>query len=202
MASRIFTSLAVGFIIDSSVFTKLTAEKQTEVLGMNKTGKPVIFVPSFATLANKKRLIEKLVKNENCSIELAFNEIVLSEVDKTALMVFGELIDRIKDTNISYEWLPDNNEGGLLGFNQTSISRRGYRISLKGAEKIWNAASLYWHEKDFIKPKSLRSMSVDGYSRSPQIHENSVVIGCQTITRAEIEYIAKHFAWKPVTETQ
>ena len=191
-------ALSMCLLVSSSDFARLGPAKQTEVLA-SAGGKPVVFVTDFRTLRNKKSLVERLLKGEDVSMELEFNEVELTDDDKKTLAAVQPLIERIRGTTGGYEWLERTDDEDArfktrISVTGATVNRDGYRTSLARAEEIWKLASAYWAGGE--KP-TMRRASYGGYNVTPVFSETDIVMGCQTISRKEVEYIAETAGWVP-----
>jgi hypothetical protein len=193
------------YLIASDAFGKLIPAKQTEILA-GANGKPVVFVNNFAELKNKKKLTTRLLAGEDVAMELEFNGIVLTEVEQAALEAVKPVLERIGAIGPNYPWVePTETEIAtiktILHYREGSVTRAGYTITVKQAKNIWNRASAIWSgARQAVK--SSHTISVDGYTRTTTYTERHVTLGCQTINRYEVEAIAQHYGWEPVTSLE
>ena len=194
--SSLFKKLSNVFLINSTAFAGVSPTKQTEVL-TGSEGLPVLFVPDFANLSNRKNIRDKLLAGVDVSMELEFNGVSLSEEELRCLSLVRPILEKIGGIGPKYPWLPAAEFANIkIGANK--IERSGHTIGKATAKKLWERASSYWAGSK--KPVSI-GVPTDGYSynnRTAEFYSDRVVIGCQTITRAEVEYIARTCEWDPV----
>lgn len=188
--------LTTALLVDSSVFNKARPAEQTAAI-LAANGKPVVFCDSLATLKSRKRLRDKLLAGEDVTIELEVCGIELSQDDLAVLRAVRPLLERIGTT--AYPWLPEEFwsqefttacQGTII---RRSSSQGNYNISVKAAKRAWTFASRYW--QDGIKPEQNIEVAAYGYRRDLEIYDDRVQIGCQTITRGKVEYLARLFNW-------
>ena len=192
--------LSMCLLVSSSEFAKQTPAKQTEIL-TGAGGKPVVFVNNFSELKNRNALIKKLLAGENVAMELEFNEVELTEDETKLFSAIQPVIERINESlKASYEWVsPAASMTHWSLTNSSAQNPAGYRISKGQCKKVWEEASKYWADTSGAATPASRSITTSGWgSRQLKINRNEVNIGCQTITRAEVEAVAKHFNFDPV----
>jgi hypothetical protein len=195
--------LSMCLLVNSTEFAKAAPAKQTEILA-GAGGKPIVFVESFGALRNKGTIINRLLLGEDVGMELEFNEIELTDDERNALKAVQPVIERIRGSKGAYPWLErsedDNNEFERSikfkdRYGDTNyVHRNGYDMSNKQAKKVWDTASKYWASGD--KPAPYNG-NFAGYRKMVTFDTDSVTIGCQTIARAEIEWIAEQKGWEP-----
>jgi hypothetical protein len=190
--------LSTTLLVSRAEFAKLDAAKQTETL-VSASGKPIVFVDNFQALKNKRSLIERLMRGEDVSMELEFNEIELTSEEKGVFAQVKPIIDRLTEViSGGYEFVTPTEEEAerikrmTFGANRITNSA-GYQLTTNTAKKVWLAASKYWAGGE--KPTTFRAQA-HYESRSITFPTDSTVkIGCQTISRAEVEAAAKHYDW-------
>jgi hypothetical protein len=95
--------LSNSVVINSAEFGKLKPAGQTQALAT--AGQlPIVFVDSFSSLYNTADLARKLLTGEDVSMELEFNDIVLSEEEQNAIVSVRPVLDRIKSTLPPYDF--------------------------------------------------------------------------------------------------
>lgn len=202
MADDVSKLLSTSLLVSSSLFAKLTPAQQTEIL-VSAAGKPIIFVASFAELRNKRNIVSKLVNGEDVTTELEFNEIALSDKEKVTLAAIRPILDRIRGASGKYPWIvrtaPNEAKCKTMRFekeySREAIHRDGYTMSDKQAKRIWDAASAFWG--GIVESPEVFSGRYDGYARTVTIYRDYISVGCQTVNRYEVEYIAEHYGWEP-----
>jgi hypothetical protein len=200
--TEISKKLSMCLLVSSREFAKQKPAKQTEIL-TTAGSEPIVFVDDFLSLKNKKQLLERLLAGEDVSMELEFNEITLSEEERTTLSAVQPILDRIGvEMTPPYTWVEptETEKRNIAGytFNEASIRRgSGYSCAVVQAKKIWDKASKFWAtgKKDRFSEMSF----LGGYWKTPSVSVKTLTLGCQKISRAEVEAIAKHYGWEPVT---
>jgi hypothetical protein len=195
--------LSSVLVVSSALFSKLSPDKQNEVVA-SAGKKRLKFVPDFGTIRNKRKLIERLILGEDISVELEFNDIELSAEETAALAMVAPVIDRIRKPSGAYPWVEvtDQQQQHIdrITFGASNISRNGYSITTKQGERLWKAASAYW--AGGVMPRRYSGSFSGGYSKSVYFtgnRENTTIsIGCQSISRYELEAAAQHYGWEPV----
>lgn len=194
--------LSTCLLVSSKLFAKKSATQQTETLA-SAAGKPIIFVDTFTSLRDKKKLVERLLKGEDVSMELEFNEIELSDDDKMVLDAVRPILERITASYDSgYEWSFTGDakaylrKAGWIVDESSVMNPNGYNITKMQSERVWNLASGYWAGGE--RPES-RDMTIggSGTSRRVSINPKSVAIGCQRISKETVEAVALHFGFEP-----
>lgn len=192
------TILSAVRVVHSGLFAKMSPSEQTALLA-TEPNKPVMFVPTFAVLADKKVLIQKLLAGADVSLELEYNKIVLSEEEVRAFAAVRPILERINALGSQYPWLPHavDTEYTIV-YNKASVRRNGYSIGHHHIRDIWAKASAYWggHTTNCPEPYNIEGGA--GYhSAVVTITSNQVRIGCQTIRRVDVEEIAKKLELEP-----
>jgi hypothetical protein len=188
----VYRRLSDVLLVSSAKFATESPVGQTAIL-TRAEGLPILFVPNFTELSNKRRLRERLLAGEDVKMELEFNGLELTDEDRRALDAVRPVLERIVGLATAYPWLPAAVCSGFT-FTQTHIRRNDYKLHVTMAKKIWGKASKYWtggpqpdsHRKDS------QWNSKDVYYRSDHI-----TIGCQNIPRVEVEFVARHYGWEP-----
>lgn len=215
MSDNTVRVLSSAVVVSSLMFGKLPASKQTEILA-NTTGKPLLFVDSFGAFTNKKRIIDRLLAGEDVSVELEFNNIELTAEELTALKVVKPVIEKIRGAKLNgYEFVTPNatEEQRIRSCSVPSTGSGsvrnygGYTIGCKPLKEIWDKASAWWQggpvpNSMYVAAGGYRSRTVEfvkasgssGYS-----DDRYIKIGCQNVSRAEIEHVAQTLGWEPAT---
>ena len=192
--------LSNSCLIHSGLFAKMSPVEQTALLATTN-GKPVVFYPTFAVLADKKLLVNKLLAGTDVSVELEYNKITLSPTELAAFEAVRPILERIQGLpNANYPWLPiPPGPEYRIDYRETTLTRKSYTIRVSTAKKVWEEASNYWMKmSDTELPKRIAPVNVSGYRGiGILIDRNTIKIGCQTIKRADVEMIARHYGWAP-----
>lgn len=184
-------------LVSAAAFSRLGVSKQTETMTtLTKAGKPVEFVSDFNILTDRRYIREKLLSGKDIARELEFNGLDLSAEDAMAIKAITPLLARIDAMGPKYEWLPVGNATFTgIEFVGESIRRDGHSITCRTAKTFWDRASKYWSGGP--KPSD-GYHNVGGSYRDIYYSNAGVKIGCQSISRLEVEHIAKEMGWAPV----
>lgn len=190
---RVLSNVAV---IDSGAFAKAAPAQQT-VLLTSTAGKPVLFVESFSTLNNRKTLRDELLAGKDVSMRLEFNGIELTSEDKATMAAVMPILAKIEALKSTYPWLVgENHEPEYpITFGGLSMIRRSYKITVSSAKNIWDRVSPYWAGLRTRAPMENYNLTENEGNKRTSYSKTHVSIGCQTIRRADVEYIAKHYGW-------
>ena len=193
---RVLTSVA---LINSAQFAKETPAVQTATLGQSG-GKPIEFVPDFLALMDATKIRNDLLAGKDVTRELEFNAIKLTEADFTALKAVGPILTKIASVGPTYPWVDGTPR--RMTFTDRRVTRNGHWISIEAAKALWVKASRFWSNQTSSAraPAETRIESVytsELNSKYCNFQKNSVTIGCQTISRVDVEAIAKHYGWAP-----
>jgi hypothetical protein len=194
--SNLFRKLTAVLLVNSSEFAGKAASTQTATL-KEAGGLPIEFVPNFTDLSNRKVIREKLLSGKDISRELEFNNVILTDEEFKAIALVKPVLAKIESIGPSYPWLAAVEPSGISFDNaKKKIRRNGHDLAQTTALRIWNKASAYWAGGE--KPTSHYTSS-NYYSNGREVRygTDSVSIGCQTIPRAEVEYIARTMGWEP-----
>ena len=188
--------LSGTFTISSALFANLKPDQQTTLLKQAGTA-PIKFIPSFAHLQNKKLILDKLMTGKDISAEMEFLGVEFSKEERAVATAFKKILDKVDALKL-YSWLEDDKldaAEATLRFTANAVQNcGGYQITLAVAKKLWNLASPYWAGGK--KPANLKG-SYAGYTRTAIFHPYNVIIGCQTVSRAEFEACARRQGWEP-----
>lgn len=200
LSPAVAKKLSAVFLVSTAGFASLSAKDQTAVMAQTG-GLPIEFVPDFRELNNRRSLRDKLLAGHNVSRELEFNDIELNDEERRVLTLIQPVLEKIGGGATAYPWLPDEDFKSTITFGNnysTAVIRRnGHYVGLKAAKTIWMRASAFWAGGE--KPKSGKA-AADGHytaNKTVEITATGVSIGCQTMTRAEVEYIAREKKWEP-----
>lgn len=201
---KIVRVLSTGTIISSALFSRLPATKQTEILAVAQAAKkPFVFVDSFSALSNTRKLAERLLAGETVTMELEFNNITLSDDERKGLELVRPLLERLNAMKpAGYEWLPQEqidaaakSEFYELNTYRSEVYDKGGNNSLekRQCERIWKLVAPWYMGGD--KPKSF-TLRIHYSNRTVTFNDDqSIKIGCQTISRAGAEAVAKRFGF-------
>lgn len=183
-------------LISSMEFAKLSAKDQTAVFA-DAAGQTIEVVHDFNSYRDRKAIRDKLLSGKDATRELEFNGIILSPEELVALRAVKSLLARVEGLGPIYVWGPEPVGQVNITFETNRIRRGGHTIAIAKAKTVWARASRFWSGGP--KPSTIYT-AVDGVSYSNKelrIAANEIQIGCQAISRAEVEYIARHYGWAP-----
>lgn len=201
-------ALTAGLVLDRSVFVGQTvAEMQSTLVAIRSAPKKSITViengATFFTAANMLDLIK--ADNDHYKLIAEKAKVTLRDEDVTAIKTAEAAKKAIEASMIPpippYPFRPVP-EGFVasqkfeLTNNNRSLRRVGavayeYRVSLAGAQRLWNSVSKYW-----VKGQTVPSQYMNVGSERRIVQEGDTVrIGCQNVQRFEIEQIALWQGW-------
>lgn len=199
--SNLIRFLSTVTLINSAVFAKSTPAVQTSTFAdAAKAGKPVEVVADFMTLQNANAIRDSLLAGKDVSRELEFNAIKLTDADKTALSAVGPILAKIAGVGPAYPWAEGTPT--RMTFTDQRITRGGHWISVTAAKALWMRASRYWSNPS-LSARAPTEQSIARYDTSESctkyctFRRDRLNIGCQSISRVDVEAIAKHYGWAP-----
>lgn len=187
-------------MVNSAKFATESPTAQTATLA-KADGLPILFVPTFVALSDKRMLRDKLLSGVDVSMDLEFNGIELTEEERAALKAVLPVLEKIGAIGPAYPWLPETDFSDAIKFelNNSRIRRAGHSLKRTAAEAVWKRASKKWSgAPGAIPTHRVPADGSDWSNKDVNYRSDSVTIGCQTISRAEVEYIARHYGWDPV----
>jgi hypothetical protein len=191
--------LSLGAVIASDAFGKLDAAKQTLTLAQ-ASGKTILFVDSFKALSSGDTIAKKLLGGEDVSLELEFNGINLTEDQTTALKTVRPLFSQIAalkpagyivESEAVRQTIADT---GRFSFSDTAYVR-GHAVGGNSTfpwvtkamvKRLYEA----WIKFNLKGETTLAQVSIDGTRRAVLFTSNGITIGCQSFSKAEIDYVA------------
>lgn len=195
---KIFRLLSSVLLISSEQFARQPTTKQTSIIAQATADQPVKFVANFADLTNIKRVRDRLLDGKNVDLELEFNGIAFTDDERRAMAAFLPVLAKLNAVVPAYPWLNVAEEFSCfeLAENGRKVRRNGHSLGLKMAKAIWDKASRYWAGgKKPVNWHIGASYYSDG--KNVSVTAEDVSIGCQTIPRAEVEYLARWQNWEP-----
>ena len=191
-------------LLSSGIFDKLsTADKNKAMDAVTDSGLTLEFVASFGIYRNPERIRERLLEGKDVSVELEFNDINISEEDRELVRRIQPILAEIQNITPDYPWLPEKKFPNI-NVSKTMVTRGHHKLSTARLKKYWTALSLYWYNGSKGPTPLLGTVRIkDGWhtiTRNVEVNQaGNIVIGCQTISRAELEYVAREKGWEPVT---
>lgn len=185
--------LSSGLLVSSSQFGTLTPNKQTQILA-GAGGKPVVFVENFHSLRSTKNIIDKLLTGADASMEMEFNDITLSDAEKSALSAIRPVLEKIKAIIPPYKFAEVPENPVYLKVTKTLINNGNYNCGIMKAKVIWKKASAFWNGNTTNRIRWYDRIA--GYnSKEFEVRDQSLIIGCQTIHRYQVEELAVRLGW-------
>jgi hypothetical protein len=195
--SNLFRRLSAVLLVNTAEFTKATPATQTKTIAAAE-GLPVEFVTDFLDLGNKRLIRDKLLSGRNVGRELEFNDVTLSDDELKALELIKPILAKIEGIGPSYPWLPVKDFKGTIECTKDRVKRNGHTVGKAVAKRIWDKASKFWSGGPM---PSSNEVATDGHgwgNRTASYSKDAVTIGCQTIPRVEVEYIARCYNFEPI----
>lgn len=198
--SKLFRRLNTVLLISTAEFAKATPTAQTKLV--NAADVPIEFVPDFSLLSNRRLIRDNLLAGKDVSRELEFNGLVLSEEELRVLDLLKPVLAKIEALGPTYDWLSPIAKSEFTCTPERVCRNNGHYISRATALAIWKRASLFWTTG--VAPKTHQAKTNGSYynNRNVSYGRESVTIGCQMISRGEVEHIARHYGWDPVVEPE
>lgn len=218
---KVYYNLKDRVLVDDKQFGKLKefTAYTTCIDEIKAIGKPVETVPDAAPLKSMRGIRRNVAQGVDITAqyELIFGtdlpediatEIAKLNAAKDHLVKANESFDAAKATveqmfNEHIANLPVTKEPlterqlaavGRISFTDTSVARGGYQISKKQLKRVWDIANPYWQG---LEPSVRGDMTVRAHSSTyyVRVRNKEVDIGCQTIDRFELEWIADQLDW-------
>jgi hypothetical protein len=202
-----YFDLPSGIVIQRTTVSQMTQENMSNLLNqLIDGGKKVRVVESASEFFNDANFFAAVNAGDVATITLISEQrgIVLSddELDNIRGMVSfkDELRARLDAQRPPYQFaeLPaDWKFDQQIRVTAKGVYRAGnsdYKIGLKVLERIWGQAARVWAALD--SNKNIDDIRVSGYTRSGEIRNDRIVIGCQHIQRYELEQLALSQCWE------
>ena len=190
-------------VLNETAFNALAAEVRSAILVTNPA-KNYDFRKDFSVILNVRSVLSRLKAGADVSAELAFHEVELPKDFAETSAKYHELIKKVETAldalKPSYPFVEDDGTPDLtlFGAQNRYISNGSYKCPVGTAKKLWGRAAAYWADYT-LKPSSAYS-DICGYSRHIVYREKQIEIGCQTISRSQIERLALQLNWDFPTE--
>lgn len=193
----VFKKLTSVFLVSGSAFATLSAAKQTSTLA-EADGLPIEFLPDFVALSSRALIRDKLLNGQDVSRELEFNNVTLDAEELRALSLVKPVLAKIEAIGPKYPWLKPVDHSDKWTFPNTTVRRlNGHYVSQAMAKSMWKAASAYWAGGDKPASRQVRTNGSYYADHTFSMTTDSIKIGCNTIPREEVEWLARHFSWEP-----
>lgn len=197
-----------GVVVDNDQVMSMTIEEREKAFPeIYSQGVPVYFVQSHPSFFTGRNLLTLLRVGDNRYHMVAQRlGLLISDHDVEVLRDYNRVVNLIKTAVDAMK--PDYPFVDVPGdfdvqknftINKASIRRLTfngdqYSVSTASALKAWDAARKFWRDGK----EGTRSVIVNnaGYgNRTAIIYPASVIIGCQSIPRFEIEQLALSLGW-------
>lgn len=192
-------------LVDNARFEKMdTASRGEAVASFMQVGGNIEFRPDLAFLTNFKAIKEKIVKGEDVSLELAFNGVSLPDTFHAAQAAYHAaltpVIAVLDALTPAYPFVdkPRTHRADVT-YADTSITSGGYMVYTEDLKEVWERASKFWFalasEPSKRGPRQIYKRFRGNGSYHYGVGKTAVNIGCQTITRYDLEQAALHYGW-------
>jgi hypothetical protein len=189
--------LSSVFLVSSAVFATLSAAKQTATLA-EAGGLPVEFLPDFVALSSRAVIRDKLLTGSDISRELEFNGVTLDAEELRAILLVKPVLAKIQAIGPKYPWLKPVDHSDKWKLMNSIVQRlNGNYVSMAMAKGMWKTASAYWGGGEKSVSRQVRTNGSYYADRTFSVTSDSIKIGCNTIPREEVEWLARHFGWEP-----
>lgn len=200
------TILNSGVVIDKSKLMQCSDEKATALMAAAyDTGKPVVMIGNAGVFFTSKTLIGELESPTNdlywrliaekCEIRIEPADIAIIA---RAVEIRKEIQTKLKPAYAFASVPPafDFDQAFKLTNGNMSIKRThgDYQISLKQIRNLWGVASRKWAK---MSQQGTCAINTGGYhgSKTANIYEDHIQLGCQRIERYELEQCAVKHGW-------
>lgn len=190
-------------VLNETAFNALAAPVRSAILVANPA-KNYDFRKDFSEITNVRVVLSRLKAGADVSAELAFHEVELPKDFAETAAKYRDLIKKVETAldalKPAYPFVEDDGAPDLTatGTNNRYISNGSYRCPQGVAKKLWARAAAYW--ADYTLRPGPAYTDISGCSRHVVYHENHIEIGCQTISRSQIERLALKLNWDFPTE--
>jgi hypothetical protein len=202
-------------LLNSTVRASLTIE-QTEIfdnmlMELMLSDRTINRVPSFdAFFDGEAQFAKILATSKEDNLQFAKNiGMTLNYVDIGILQAYGQIKQQVVDffTALREAGKPDyafaeGSEEQKLNFRTNGSRGRqvqtpgGYWIGETSARRLWDACFAFWSDPENTRTSvSGPSIRHSDYSRSSTIYRGTVNVGCQTMTRYQVEQAALKFGF-------
>lgn len=189
-------------VISNSVRATLTAD-QHEVFDdvmfeLRQLERPLVRVTTMAEFLNGPEQFTRLVNStgDRASQELRAMGVALSEEELAAVRAFTQVRAKVeqffKALGPAYAFTERTGNEERLVVTGNSVTNGRHTITNKQAHNIFKRAYAAWMGDPDDGKGSIRT---DWETRRIVVHEDRVCIGCQTVTRWQVEQLALQLGW-------
>lgn len=201
-------------VLDDRAFGALSVADKTKV--MTELKPPFLYVETFSSWSNMRVLKQKLLNGEDCSLELVYNGLEapsdLSRVRKLYLDTVAPVLAAIDALKPSYPFAEPCEVPEETTVQDAFAVRGSHTIRLTTLKALWKKVSprwaKYWSDgyldvngkrKRWTPMESLYTVGGEiapgQPSRYIEFCSKGASIGCQTISRYELEQFALSQKW-------
>lgn len=186
-------------LIDSSVFDTLQPKTKTEII-VAANGN-VEFLPNFNQLKNPRFLREALLGGNDVSRAMEFNGIKITDEEKAAMKAIIPVLEKIGAIVPPYPWVaPDEDVPTNISITAKTVSKGGYSLTQVKLKKWWKLCSAYWAGYRSTAPNIANHRTGSSWNHDTHtvtVNQDNIRVGCQTITRRDLEAVARKLNWEP-----
>lgn len=204
MKIQCVTTLALGAVIDRSQLPTNAAELGKLMADVYTNNRRVVIVDNAQAFFRSQTLISKLEAGDKDWDLIAEKlGVKVSDFEVESLNSAVAIRQRIKDTVAAMKGpypFVDVPDGYTLpkrfttGLGSIQDKQSGYTISKVIAEKAWKMASLVWANPTANNPRTMTA-KIDYQTRQFEVTPRHLRIGCQTISRLDVEQLAAFYNW-------
>jgi hypothetical protein len=197
-------------IINSTVRSSLTIE-QTEafdymMMELLQSNRTIVRVMNFNEFFDGPAQFEKILKSDDetnlklsdaIGLNLTYHDLSIiteyNELKANIIAFYAELQKSMKPAYVFVEGQEHTKLELRTRANRRQVQTPGgYWIGETGARRLWDAAYAFWSSEDSHTRSSTTGPSIrhSDYSRSATIYRQSVTVGCQQMTRYQVEQAA------------
>jgi hypothetical protein len=198
-ANRLLLKHVGGLTILSTTARASLNEAETEVFDdimyeLRTMQRPLQRVENFSEFFDAGKQFARMSENtvpENRALAEAIG-MPLTDAELEVLSNYraikAKVVAFFKDAGPQYPFVKRAN-GAKLTVTATHVSNGGYEMTHKQAETVWKRCRRVWESQDTKQAEG--NISLNGYgTRHINVQAQSVGVGCQTLTRWQVEQAA------------
>lgn len=201
----IYKVLSDCIIVDQTKYRNASPDVWTEINNSaRETQLDIVYVGDMKPYTLKNKILENAI-NGNLTMRHVeyFLDRPVEDSERALVSQFleaHEKVSKLLDKPVpSYVFaeIPAGHNIEHISFKKDRMSRYGYDIGYKTAQKVWETAQPFWHSIESgeeIAQSNIEIRANSGY-RTVKFKKDCVEIGCQTIPRWEVEQIALKQGW-------
>lgn len=183
-------------VLNETAFNALAAPVRSAILVANPA-KAYDFRKDFSEILNVRAVLSRLKAGADVSAELAFHEVELPKDFAETSAKYHDLIKKVENSldalKPAYPFV-EHDDTPDLEVTGTKISNGNYKCPMPAARRIWLVAASYWAGLTKTKPAA-RYIIISGVHRDIVFYEDRIAIGCQSISRSQVERLALELNW-------